>query len=249
MAARTLTYPPFRDKPAVYPDRPEAGRFLGEMLAASGVPFAGGCVLAIPNGGVPVGLAVARQLRLPGDVLVVRKLQIPGNTEAGFGALGLEGEMVLNHPLVKSLGLGPRAIEEEAARVRRELASRERLLRGDRPFPPLEGRTVLLVDDGLASGYTMLAAIGLVRQRKAATVVVAAPTAPESALARLADAADWLVVPLVCGPGPFAVARAYRRWRDLDVTETAAMLAAYYREGSSPSAFAAGSPATHEGEL
>lgn len=242
MAARILTHPPFRDKRGVYPDRPEAGRFLGEMLAASEAPLAGGCVLAIPSGGVPVGLAVARQLRLPCDVVVVRKLQIPGNTEAGFGALNLDGDMALNAPLVAGLGLGQTAIEAEAARVRRELAARERLFRGDRPFPPLAGRTVLLVDDGLASGYTMLVAVGLARRRGAAVVIVAAPTAPQSTLARLADVADWIVVPLVCGPGPFAVAEAYRHWRDLDVAETAAMLAKFYREETSPPWPAAGLP-------
>lgn len=242
MGARVLTHPPFRDRHGVYPDRPEAGLFLGEMLAASDIPLEGGCVLAIPSGGVPVGMAVARRLRLPCDVVVVRKLQIPGNTEAGFGALNLEGDRVLNTSLVTGLGLGERAIEAEAARVGRELAARERLFRENRPFPSLVGRPVLLVDDGLASGYTMLAAASLARRRGASAVVVAAPTAPQSALARLADVADWIVVPLVCGPGPFAVAAAYQHWRDLDVRETAAMLAAFYREGTSPPSPTAGQP-------
>ncbi len=244
MAAHILTHPPFRDRRGVYPDRPEAGRFLGEMLDASHIPLAGAWVLAIPNGGVPVGLAVARRLRLPLDVAVVRKLQIPGNTEAGFGALNLDGDMVLNEPLMAALGLGPEAIEAEAARVRRELESRQRLLRGKRSFPALAGCTVILVDDGLASGYTMEAAIQAARRRQAAAVVAAAPTAPQSSLDRLAGAADWIVVPLVRGPGPFAVAEAYRRWRDLDVTETAAMLAAYARETARPTSRPADAPAT-----
>uniref|UniRef100_I2PWG7 Putative phosphoribosyltransferase n=1 Tax=Desulfovibrio sp. U5L TaxID=596152 RepID=I2PWG7_9BACT len=247
MAARVLTHPPFDDRPGVFPDRPEAGLFLGEMLAASGIALREAVVLAIPNGGVPVGLAVARRLRLPCDVVVVRKLQIPGNTEAGFGAVNLDGEVVLNTALVAELGLGPPDIEAEAARVGRELAAREALLRGDRPLPPLAGRTVILVDDGLASGYTMLAAIGLVRQRDAAVTVVAAPTAPRTALFRLADVADWLVVPQVCGPGPFAVARAYRHWRDLRVEETAAMLGAFARERPEPPGAASGPATTKEG--
>ena len=124
-------------------------------------------VLAIPSGGVPVGLVVSSRLDLPFDLLIIRKIPIPGYTESGFGAVSLEGDMVLNEPLVRELGLSPEEIEVLAEPVQEELQARNRIFRENRPWPELAGKTVILVDDGLASGYTMLAAVRVVRRHKA----------------------------------------------------------------------------------
>ena len=117
-------------------------------------------------GGVPVGLAVSSRLGLPFDLLIIRKIPIPGNTESGFGAVSLEGDMVLNDPMVRMLRLSPREIFELAEPVHEELRARNRIFREDRPWPDVRGRTVIIVDDGLASGYTMMTAARMVRRRR-----------------------------------------------------------------------------------
>jgi putative phosphoribosyl transferase len=156
-------------------DRPHAGRVLAGMLCGlSGRKCA---VLAVPNGGVPVGIEIARALRAPLGVEIVRKLQIPGNTEAGFGAATSGGDLILNRILVKALRLGPDQVRSIAAATADEIRRRQALF-GAAP-QPVEGRTVILTDDGLASGFTMVAAARSVRRRGPASVIVAVPTAPE----------------------------------------------------------------------
>ena len=136
-------------KPGLFRDRREAGRLLAEKLAAyANRPDV--LVLALPRGGVPVAYEVARGLGAPLDVFVVRKLGVPGYEELAMGAIATGGVRVLNEQLVERLGIGDQAIEAIAARERQELERRERLYRGDRPPPDVRGRTVTLVDDGLA---------------------------------------------------------------------------------------------------
>jgi len=136
-------------KPGLFRDRREAGRLLAEKLAAyANRPDV--LVLALPRGGVPVAYEVARGLGAPLDVFVVRKLGVPGYEELAMGAIATGGVRVLNDQLVERLGIGDQAIEAIAARERQELERRERLYRGDRPPPDVRGRTVTLVDDGLA---------------------------------------------------------------------------------------------------
>ena len=136
-------------KPGLFRDRREAGRLLAEKLAAyANRPDV--LVLALPRGGVPVAYEVARGLGTPLDVFVVRKLGVPGYEELAMGAIATGGVRVLNDQLVERLGIGDQAIEAIAARERQELERRERLYRGDRPPPDVRGRTVTLVDDGLA---------------------------------------------------------------------------------------------------
>jgi putative phosphoribosyl transferase len=220
-----------RDREAVFADRQEAGEKLAGLLAEYRGRDA--IVLAIPSGGVPVGLIVAEHLELPVDFLVIRKIPIPGNTEAGFGALTLEGDLLLNDVLVAQLGLAPGEIERLAAPVRAELRARNKLFREGRPFPELAGRSVLLVDDGLASGYTMLAGVRLVRRHGAAETVVAVPTAARRTVERLAPEVDRIVCPNIRSGRTFAVASAYRSWHDLSRTEVLDLL---YRHGKhSPS--------------
>ena len=168
-----------------------------------------GMVLAIPAGGVPVACAVARERRLPLDVLVVRKIQIPNNPEAGFGAVGPDGEVLLNERIVEDLRLSQKEIQARVSETQRGLQSREKVFRRGRPQPELKDRQVILVDDGLASGYTMMAAIDFARQNEARQVIVAVPTASQRTIHFLQPVADVLVCSNVRGGPVFAVADAY----------------------------------------
>ena len=216
------TLPDLEGQSRVFEDRVDAGRVLARWLAPAWKRAAGGIVLAVPAGGVPVGLELARGLELPLDLIFVRKLHYPDNPEAGFGALGEGGELLVDPEAAAALG--PQAVARVVEHERKDLARRVRRLRGDRPPPDLEGRAVLVVDDGLASGSTMLVAVREARARGAERVEVAVPTASRDAARRVAAAADrvW-VANLRPGP-PFAVADAYRRWRDLSLDEVAALL-------------------------
>ena len=170
-------------------DRVEAG---GELAALLGT-YADRddvVVLGLPRGGVPVAFEVARALHAPLDVFVVRKLGVPGHEELAFGAIASGGIRVIDRHLVSSLGLPPEWIEAVAARELRELERREHAYRGDLPPPRLTGRTVVLVDDGLATGSTMLAAATAVRQEQPARIVVAVPVAVPEACDALRAVAD-----------------------------------------------------------
>ena len=135
-------------------------------------------VLAIPSGGVPVGIKIAEKMQSSFDLVIVRKMQIPGNTEAGFGAMAYDGSVFLNESLLQRIDLKPSQIEEQANIVKKELEKRNKMFRQGKPFPELTGKTVILVDDGLASGYTMMASIYMVKKMGALKTVVAVPTAP-----------------------------------------------------------------------
>src|SRR4030088_1934290 len=159
----------------IFRDRREAGRLLAEKLAVfANRPVV---VLALPRGGVPVGYEVARALGAPLDVFLVRKLGVPGHEELAMGALATGGLRVINDKVVKALRIPDHVIETVVAREEKELARRERLYRGGRPFPDLRDRTVILVDDGLATGATMQAAVEALRQRQPARIVAAVPHA------------------------------------------------------------------------
>ncbi len=208
---------------ARYRDRRHAGESLaGALRHLSSQPCT---VLAVPNGGVPIGIELARALRAGIGVELVRKLQIPGNTEAGFGAVTSGGLTILNEPLVHRLGLGRREIERIVEETMAELRRREAEFGS--PHAPVKGRTVVLTDDGLASGFTMVAAVRSVRARRPTRVVVAVPTAPLDSLTRVREVADEVLCPDVASGGPFAVADAYGDWYDLTTEEAAAMLRAF----------------------
>jgi len=160
-------FPPF-------PDREEAGRRLAAELPALDRPI----VLALPRGGVPVAAAVARALDAPLDVFVVRKLGLPMQPELAMGAVARGGVRVLNEDVLRQAGVPAAVLEEVTARERAEVEARERLYRGDRPAPALAGRDAVLVDDGLATGATMRAAVAAVRALGPRRVVVAVPVAP-----------------------------------------------------------------------
>ncbi len=176
----------------IFPNRTEAGRRLALRLRdyenRKDV-----IVLGIPRGGVPVAFEVARMLKVPLDVLVLRKLGVPGHEELGFGAIASGGLRALNPEIVEALRISPLDIELVTSRERKELKRREHAYRGRRPTLNVNGFTVILVDDGIATGSGMRAAIDALRQMKPAQIVIAVPVAPGSTCDRLRSEVDDLV--------------------------------------------------------
>jgi len=202
----------------LFPDRQDAGRCLGAALARAafhGSPL----VLALPRGGVPVAAEVARALRAPLDVLVVRKLGVPGHEEYAMGAIASGGIKILRKDLINSLELPRSAVEAVVARESAELARREVLYRGGRMHLPVAGRTVIVVDDGIATGSTMLAAVQLLRQEHARHIVVAVPVASPDAVQQLQTEADEVLA--LFQPEPFGAVGYY--YQDFSQTSDAAV--------------------------
>jgi putative phosphoribosyl transferase len=191
-------------------DRTDAGRQLASLLTIDADRDAV-VVLALPRGGVPVAVEVARALGAPLDVFVVRKLGVPGHPELAMGAIATGGVQVLNGDVIDELDI-PRALVEQATvRERLELERRDRLYRRDRPMPVLTSRTVIVIDDGLATGSTMEAAVSALRPQNPSRIIVAVPVGAPEACRRLRRVAD----DVVCAhtPTPFdAVGRWYERF-------------------------------------
>jgi putative phosphoribosyl transferase len=198
---------------ALFRDREDAGRQLGDRLAQ--LQFQDLLVLAIPCGGVPVAVQIADRLHAALDLMVVRKLQIPWNPEAGFGALAPDGTILLNPELTPHLHLSEADIEEVRTQTMTEIRRRMKLFRGTQAAPRLAERTVVLVDDGLASGYTMLVAAQSARKALPRRLVVAVPVASAGAARLLRPACDSFVALHVSPALPFAVADFYEQWYDL----------------------------------
>jgi|ERR1035441_4316192 predicted phosphoribosyltransferase len=223
MTARIIENPAYRDRVSVFRDRFQAGKLLAYKLRE----YAGNgnvIVLAVPAGGVPVGYTVAKELAVPMDVMVVRKVQIPWNTEAGFGAITWDGKIVLNEGLVEQLDLTEEEMETSILRTKRNIQERLRKFRGDKPMPDLKDKVVVLVDDGLASGFTMLAAARSVRERAPKKIIVAVPTASLGAIELLTSEVDEIVCLNIRSGTSFAVANAYVNWYDLTDEEVLKIL-------------------------
>lgn len=196
-----------------FENRAGAGRVLATMLGAyAGQPEA--IVLALPRGGVPVGFEVAVTLGLPLDVFLVRKLGVPGHEELAMGAIATGGIRVLNDDVVTPLGIDVGTIDRVAASEQRELERREIAYRDGRAVPDVRGRTVILVDDGLATGSTMLVAIRALRMQDPARIVVAVPTAAPPVCREIGGEADEIICAMT--PEPFY---AVGLWYD-DFSET-----------------------------
>lgn len=184
----------------VFHDRHDAGRQLAERLSHyADRPDV--LVLALPRGGLPVAAEVSAALHVPLDLLLVRKLGLPGNEELAIGAVAAGGDPLFNQELIDMLGVSRSEIDAVLARERQELRRREALYRDGAPLPWLEGQTVIVVDDGLATGATMRAAIRAVRDQNAARVVMAVPVASESACSALSLEANESVC--LSTPEPF----------------------------------------------
>jgi predicted phosphoribosyltransferase len=211
-------------------DRTDAGRQLAERLAAY-VNRPDVLVLALPRGGVPVAFEVARSLGTPLDVFLVRKLGLPRHEELAMGAVATGGVRVLNDEIVRGLGIQEGEIEAVVAREQQELARRERLYRDRRPAPEVEDKTVILVDDGLATGATMRAALRALKQQHPARIIVAVPTASPDTSEALKAEADEVVC--VITPEPFlAVGYWYDDFAQTTDAEVRELLAA--RAGALP---------------
>ena len=203
-------------------DRISAGRDLARALVKYR-KHADVVVLALPRGGVPVAAEVAHELHAPLDILVVRKLGTPGQEELAMGAIASGGIRVLNPEIVESLGIGRKVIEEVAAREQLEVERRMKAYRGDRPWMGLEERRVILVDDGIATGATMRAAIAAVRTQNPQKVIVAVPVAPTETIAQLRRQADEVVC--LATPEPFhAIGIWYRSFPQLSDDEVRRVL-------------------------
>lgn len=207
--------PRLRNRTHVFNDRFHAGEQLVEKLVEY-KDRADTYVLSIPAGGVQVAFPIVKKLGLPLDLAVTCKLHIPWNKEAGFGALTWDGVFFLNESLVSALRLTSEDIETCVAEEREVIRRRVALFRHDRPFPDLEGRIAVIVDDGLASGYSVLATAESIRRRGARQIVVSIPTASTTAINLLKPHVDKIIC-LNIRSGPiFAVADAYRLWYDLE---------------------------------
>lgn len=205
-----------------FTDRAEAGQLLAARFSALSERD-DVIILALPRGGVPVGYEVAKTLGVALDVFVVRKLGVPGHEELAMGAIASGDVRLVNHDVVDALGIPDNVIDRVAERERVELERRERLYRGSRPLVPLAGKTVILVDDGLATGSTMRAAVTAVRQQQPAAIIVAVPVGAPSTCSELSQDADQVVC--LRSPEPFvAVGLWYRDFTPTSDDEVRALL-------------------------
>lgn len=219
-----------RDAPERFVDRRDAGRQLAERLA----PVVGDedtVVLALPRGGVPVAEEVAEELGAPLDLILVRKVGVPWQPELALGAVSSGNVTFFNPDVVAATGLTPEELEDEARRERDELDRRERLYREGRPPTDLTGKTVVLVDDGIATGATVRAALKALSERGAARTVVASPVAPPETVALLREEADHVVC-LVTPSDLGAIGFWYEDFRPVEDEEVVSALRDRSAEGS-----------------
>lgn len=218
----------------VFPDRIAAGRMLGTRLGqfANRKPV---LVLALPRGGVPVGFEVAQALHAPLDVFLVRKLGFPGQEELAIGAIASGGTSLLNEKMIRMLGIPSHQIEAITRQETHELERREHLYRGDRGAPDIRGRTLILVDDGMATGYTMRVAVTALRHKDPLEIIVAVPVASSATCKEVGQEAD-AVVCLSTPPEFCAVGEWYRNFSQVSDAEVGDLLdRAKLQPGLSPS--------------
>ncbi|MCW8445634.1 phosphoribosyltransferase [Fluoribacter gormanii] len=178
-----------------YDDRYQAGRVLTDLLKDY-EKRTDVIVLALPRGGVPVAYEIASKLSLPLDIFIVRKLGVPGHEELAMGAIASGGITVFNEEIVNSLHISKEAINKIQKSEQEELSRRELVYRGKKPFPMLPGKTVILVDDGIATGYTMRAAIAALKQQNPAKIIVTVPVAARSTCDEIAPLVDEIICPM-----------------------------------------------------
>lgn len=221
-AGSIVKLPELQDRTEVFENRKHAGSMLAGVLAHYAKTQS--VVLAIPAGGVPVASVVAARLGLPLDVAVVSKITLPWDTEAGYGAVGFDGTVRLNEALIDHVELSRQQINEGIADTTQKVQRRVQRLRGQREFPDLSRGPTILVDDGLASGFTMRVAVKSLKSRGAIEIVVAVPTGHAQSVKRLASIVSSVYCPNIRGGWGFAVADAYVRWSDVDEETMAQML-------------------------
>lgn len=210
-----------RDRAPVFDDRAHAGRVLAALLRERGAALEAPILLAVPAGGVPVAATVADELGWTLELCVVSKITLPWNSEAGYGAVAFDGSVRLNDALIGRLPLTERMIAEGIAATRAKVQVRDEALRRGRPplAEVVAGRIAVTVDDGLASGFTLFAALEALRRAGVGAAVVAVPTGSADSVARIAAVADAVYCANVRAGYPFAVADAYRHWHDVGDAE------------------------------
>jgi len=202
---------------AIFENRHDAGRQLAQKLSEfKGQPV---IVLAIPNGGVPVALEVALALEANLALIISRKIPLPLSPEGGFGAVTDDGTIILNEEVVKKTGLTPQQISYQVSQVRADIKQRSILYQGDQPLPSVTGKTAIIIDDGLASGFTMMAAVESVRRRRPRGVIVAVPVAPALAVKQLERVTDKVVTCATRYMPKFYVSDFYQYWHNLSDEE------------------------------
>ena len=216
--------PELRDRIRVFRDREEAGQVLAKMLTDFADSDA--LILAIPSGGVPVGIVLAQNLHLKLDVAVTSKVTIPWNPEAGYGAVAFDGTVALNQELIERLGLGEDTINQGLGTTQQKVKRRIQKFRKNEELD-IRDKTVILTDDGIASGYTLLAALKALKNKKVKERIVAAPTAHLEALEMLKDDFDTIYCPNVRSGWSFSVAEAYHYWYDVKEDEAVQQLESF----------------------
>ena len=209
--------PDFRNKIDVFRDRKHAGEILAEMLSA--YKNTNAIVFAIPAGGVPVAAELAVRLQLSLEVAVVSKITLPWNTEAGYGAIAFDGTMILNEGMISRLGLKEsdieKGIESTIIKVKRRVAE----FKSDHSSRKVSGRVAILVDDGIASGYTMMVAVEALKKAGASQIIIAVPTAHLENIKQLIGKVDAIFCANIRSGWSFAVADAYEFWSDVNEEE------------------------------
>ncbi|WP_292518920.1 phosphoribosyltransferase [Methanoculleus sp.] len=222
-AGRIIEDEALRDRLGVFEDRTDAGRHLAATLSTLET-ITEPVVCAIPAGGVPPGLEVVRALKAPLRMAVVRKVQVPWNPEAGFGAVTWDGQVFLNRALMAGLDLSEAEVDAAVEKARKNVEERMKKFSGGQQGPGLEGRTAILIDDGLATGYTMLATVEAARAESPREIIVAVPTGSLHAVNFIARKAEIVVCLNIRTSRTFAVAQAYERWHDLTDREVQELL-------------------------
>ena len=214
--------PQLKNCKRVFNDRTHAGRCLGEMIE-----IAEGLVLGIPAGGVPVAKEVTKVLGLPLDVAVVSKITLPWNTEAGYGAVAFDGTLGLNEDLVDILGLDEEQIQKGVLKTKEKVSLRKKIFRSHINQPELTEKTAILVDDGLASGFTMRVAVEALTNTGFKSIVVAVPTGHDRAVRDISRRVNTVYCANIRTEQRFAVAEAYQSWSDVTDKEVDIILKTY----------------------
>jgi putative phosphoribosyl transferase len=213
--------PKLRNRVRVFRDRASAGKALAGMLEEYRSSHA--LVMGVPAGGMAVAVEIARELHLALDIAVVSKITLPWNSEAGYGAVAFDGTVMLNEELLSRLNLSDQDIQTGIKKTEQKVSRRVAMFRGDRPLPAFN-RPILLVDDGLASGFTLRVAIKALRQTGATNVILAVPTAHSESVQMISEEVEAIYCPNLRSGPSFAVADAYEQWSDLDEEEVIRIL-------------------------
>ena len=223
LARNVVELPELRDRIAVFRDRDHGGKILARMLAE----FADGdaAIMAIPAGGVPVAMVMAERLHLPLGLAVVSKITLPWNTEVGYGAVAYDGTVRLNNNLVARLRLTEEQIQQGIDKTLRKVENRVKKLQSVGRLAGFSGQQAVVVDDGLASGFTMSVAIEALKKTGIGSLNVAVPTGHESSIERIAGEVNTLYCANIRSGFSFAVADAYLKWSDVREEEVAAIMA------------------------